>query len=145
MINVIVIDCSAGPSVRDSFLGAAPGISVLSETSTQENGLSLIETQKPDILLLGISTFKNDTRCFLQDLAEISPTTKVILLVDQLDPELLLACLEAGARGYIQRSHLAGLLVKAIRLVDQGEAWVSREMVGRILDRLVERQSSISA
>jgi DNA-binding NarL/FixJ family response regulator len=65
-----------------------------------------------------------------------SPQTKVILLVGRTTDAQILGAISHGARGYLAPKLLRRFLVKAIRAVHAGETWVSRAMVGKIIDQL---------
>jgi DNA-binding NarL/FixJ family response regulator len=49
----------------------------------------------------------------------------------------LLDAVSHGAHGYLNRRQLRAFLPKAVRKVDQGEPWVPRKMVPRIIESLM--------
>jgi DNA-binding NarL/FixJ family response regulator len=70
-----------------------------------------------------------------------SPGTKVIVLTGQTSRMALLEILSHGADGYLNRRLLRAFLPKAIHKVDQGEPWVSRKMLPRIIENLLRLAS----
>jgi DNA-binding NarL/FixJ family response regulator len=67
-----------------------------------------------------------------------SPNTKVIVLTGQSSGAALLDALSHGARGYLTRRRLRAFLPKAVRKVAEGEAWVPRKVLPRIIERLAQ-------
>ena len=66
------------------------------------------------------------------------PETIVVLLPAHASQEdQVLRALLRGARAYLTHETLHQQLCKALNGVTEGEAWVPRKMLGRILDKLV--------
>ena len=103
------------------------------------NGLEVITSVaklKPHILLLNFNLLKRKRIPFLQTLRLSSPKTKVILLTRRARETTLLKALSYGIRGYLRESLLTTFLPKMVHVVNNGEAWVPRKMVSKILDHL---------
>ena len=103
------------------------------------NGLEVITSVaklKPHILLLNFNLLKRKRIPFLQTLRLSSPKTKVILLTRRARETTLLKALSYGIRGYLRESLLTTFLPKMVHVVNNGEAWVPRKMVPKILDHL---------
>jgi DNA-binding NarL/FixJ family response regulator len=76
------------------------------------------------------------------------PLTRVVLLVEEMDEDEVLSCLSSGAKGYLEQHAFDKHLLKAIACVSQGEAWVERHMVAKLLDRLTwlnQREPSVGS
>jgi len=103
------------------------------------NGLEVIigvAKLKPHILLLNFNLLKRKGIPLLQTLRLRSPKTKVILLIRRAREATLLKALSYGVRGYLRESLLTTFLPKMVHDVNNGEAWVPRKMVSKILDHL---------
>jgi DNA-binding NarL/FixJ family response regulator len=103
------------------------------------NGLEVITSVaklKPHILLLNFNLLKRKRIPLLQTLRLSSPKTKVILLIRRARETTLLKALSYGIRGYLRESLLTTFLPKMVYVVNDGEAWVPRKMVSKILDYL---------
>ena len=104
------------------------------------NGLEVITgvgKLKPHILLLNFNLLKRKGIPLLQTLRLSSPKTKVILLIRRAREATLLRALSYGVRGYLRESLLTTFLPKMVHVVNNGEAWVPRKMVSKILDHLI--------
>ena len=121
-----------------SLLPPAGGIGVVAEVDVGEAVLAAVARLRPQMLLLDLQRPRLDALAALPQIRLQSPRTRVILLTSRRTPAaLLLEGLRRGARGYLDRAALRPFLLKAVRAVDAGEAWVPRQMVSRILDQLV--------
>ncbi len=94
----------------------------------------------PRVLLLdGVLCLREGTK-LIRTFRRQSPQTRILVVTrSALDPLDLLA---QGARGYLRPLDLAAFLAKAVRALHEGEAWVPRRMVSRVLERLARRSSS---
>ncbi|MCG2634229.1 MAG: response regulator [Gammaproteobacteria bacterium] len=96
--------------------------------------LGLLNALQPDVLLLDLALAKGQGVSFLPLMRAKSPSSRVLLVVDGDSDEAIMAALADGAIGYLDRDALDTHIVKAVRVVNAGEAWVPRQMVARILE-----------
>jgi DNA-binding NarL/FixJ family response regulator len=66
-----------------------------------------------------------------------SPETKVIVIASHSSQAALMEAFSHGAHGYLSRRLLRALLPKAVHKVDEGESWVPRKMLPRIIETLM--------
>ena len=103
------------------------------------NGLEVITSVtklKPRILLLNLNLLKKKGTPLLQTLRLKSPRTQVILLTSRSPETTILEVLSYGVRGYLRDGLIPTFLPKMVRAVNNGEPWVPRKMVSKIIDRL---------
>jgi DNA-binding NarL/FixJ family response regulator len=74
-----------------------------------------------------------------------SPDTRVIVLTGQSSVAALLEALSNGAFGYLNRRRLRAFLPKAVRKVAEGEAWVPRSVLPKLIERLSQLAAPASA
>ena len=99
-------------------------------------GLKIAESQKPAIILLDYEIEQENTDIYIKTLLIESPETKVILLGKKLSDQIVLSCLISGSFGYLDWNDAEAFLDKAIQFVELGEAWVSRRLVGLLLEKI---------
>ena len=97
--------------------------------------LNYSEKIKPAVILLNYQLRGNSTPEYIGLLTQASPSSKVIVTGSLTDSQII-DCLMAGAQGYLENHRLNDFADKAIAAVHIGEAWVSRQMVGKLLNRL---------
>ncbi len=82
-----------------------------------------------DLDLMGLNLVK------LLDLLKKNKDTKVILIVaDNYDEDMLLSAIRHGVRGYISQNIDSNQLTKAIKVVSNGELWVERKVIAKVLE-----------
>lgn len=99
-------------------------------------GLKMAENEKPDIIFLDYEIEQENTDLYIKTLLIESPDSKVILLGKNLSDQTVLNCLIDGCFGYIDWENVDNCLDKAIQFVGVGEAWVSRRLVGLLLEKI---------
>ena len=101
-------------------------------------GLNSAIALKPSVILLDYHLRKQETPEYISLLVKGCLTSKIVLIADQLEEFDLMDCLIAGAHGYASIEMLDRQFNKLIAAIMAGEAWISRRMVGKVLDRLRE-------
>lgn len=66
--------------------------------------LATVEKTKPQIALLDYNLDQTTSREIVSDFANISPSTKIVMLSGQLDPEVAIELFEAGIADYIVKN-----------------------------------------
>lgn len=139
-INVVVIDQSR-PGVPDctALLGEDQGIHIAARSSQVDDTGTLCASYHPDVLLVSTYCLRNANTEWLSDVQHQCAATRVILVDDGLTDDALVDCLRTGVRGWVETSD-APLVGKAVHAVHMGEAWVSRKLARRLVDRLIDHE-----
>jgi len=101
--------------------------------------LNAAKKKQPSVILLNFSIRQAETYDYINLLLKASADSKVIVVANKLSDDEILACLVAGAKGYQGLSQLNHYVVKMVKVVDAGEVWITRRMVAKLLDVLVEQ------
>jgi DNA-binding NarL/FixJ family response regulator len=121
-----------------SMLSQQPDIVVVGAAASGKKAIEQIKDLCPDVALIDIGMPDKDgievTRALHQDLPEV----KVIILgmVDLTDE--IMACIEAGAAGYVLKEASFNHLVETIRSGHRGESFCSPEMTASLFSRIAE-------
>jgi DNA-binding NarL/FixJ family response regulator len=78
-----------------------------------------VKKLKPDVVILDISMPDLDGLQATRQIKAATPSTEILILTMHESNQMVRRVLEAGARGYVLKSDLAGHLVKAVRSVSQ--------------------------
>jgi DNA-binding NarL/FixJ family response regulator len=92
------------------------------------------ESRVPDILL--VDAQMRDALGACASLKRTGDRPRTILLATEADGRLALSALESGARGILGRDAGSAELLKAIRVVHQGQIWAGGDIVARGLEEL---------
>jgi DNA-binding NarL/FixJ family response regulator len=122
------------------LLAPEPGIRVVAEAATTAETLGSARFA-PNILLLDSRLAMGPGLALLPILRRSSPDTKVIVLTGQSSVAALIEAISHGAVGYLNRRRLRAFLPKAVRKVADGEAWVPRNVLPKIIERLAQLAS----
>ena len=113
---------------------------------TAPNGSKTVEQIKdlqPEVALIDIGMPDKDGLEVTQILHENFPQVKVIILglIDLTDE--IMACIEAGATGYVLKESSFEHLVETIRSVHRNEAFCSPRMAASLFSRIAELTSEV--
>lgn len=101
-------------------------------------GLNLAE-QNPALILLNYAVRGELTPDYIRLLINASPLGNNLVVVGQnASEDDIFRCLLAGAKGYQEIPTLPRYMGKMIHVIEQGEAWISRKMVAKLLDAIRE-------
>lgn len=90
----------------------------------------------PDIILVDYHISNQDAADLISFLFKKSPASKIIVFGSKLTQTEILNCLLAGANGYLDQTTIEQHINKAIRVVLDGEIWITRKMTTLLLERL---------
>ncbi len=103
-----------------------------------ENIVAKISRLRPRILFIHLDPSNDANFSLLEALHRQYPETFVVLLTDKsIREEQILQALANGARGYLSHEADPFHFLKAVRVVDRGEIWVTRQMLGKIMDKVL--------
>ncbi len=101
-----------------------------------ENGLNLenrFAKEEPDVLLMDISMPKRDGFETARSVKKSFPKVKVIFLTMHKSEEMLTEAFHSGGSGYVLKENAFEELAEAIRQVNRGGIYVSRELTPMML------------
>lgn len=103
-----------------------------------ENIIAKISRLRPRILFINLDPSDDANFTLLEALHRQCPETFVVLLTDKsIQEEQILRALANGARGYLNHEADPFYFLKAVRVIDRGEIWVTRKMLGKIMDKVL--------
>lgn len=113
------------------------GVVVLGEATATPRLGALIARHRPAVAVVNAALGRSDEAGFALALAAWSRTrTRVVLVSDTLDEDLLGRALQAGTGGFVHRESLSREIVPAIRDVARGLTFVSSAMITQLRDRI---------
>ena len=134
MISVLIADDQ--PVVRQglrTFLELHDDIEVVGEAQDGEQALERIAALEPDVVLMDLVMPVLDGVGAIERLRELGSPARVIVLTSFLDEDKVLPAVRAGAAGYLLKDAEPAELVRAIRIVDGGEALLHPAVAARVL------------
>ncbi|GAB3619455.1 response regulator transcription factor [Glutamicibacter endophyticus] len=147
MIRILLVDDH--PIVRTglrSLFENYPDLQVVGDLSSGEEALDFARTQRIDVVLcdlrLGAGMNGAQTTRALTSLPH--PPRVLILTTFDKDAEIL-ACIEAGAAGYLLKDVAAETIVSSIRQANAGQMVLAPEMTQRVLAGMRQPKIELTA
>ena len=142
MIRILLADDQT--LIRAGFralLDAEPDMEVVAEAGTGREAVRLAARDKPDVILMDIRMPDDDgltaTRRILAD-PSLSGTRIIILTTFELD-EYIAEAVRAGAAGFLVKDTEPAELIRAVRVVHDGDALLSPSVTRRIMAQLASQ------
>lgn len=110
-------------------------------SANEIQALNSVEQLQPGLVFLNYAVCGEKTPEYIRELLNAAPATSVLVIAERLSEENQLQCLMSGAKGFQLLEHLPQYQLRLVAAISNGEAWVSRIMVAKLLDRL--RQLSL--
>lgn len=112
------------------------GIEKVETANSVEDGLELVKTFKPDLIVSDISVPKEGGIVFAKKVKSQFPEIKLIFLSMHEEPYLVKEALSTGAEGYVLKKAAHEELLKAIREVWEGGMFFSAEIQKILIRRM---------
>ncbi len=126
-------------------LAADGTFEVVAVAATVERGVAMAGAYKPAVAIVDFALPDGDGATATRRILAESPATKVVILTGRTDDKALIAAIEAGSSGFVTKDNAVAELVKAIRSVLDGEAYITPRMLSALLPRLGKRTQSIGS
>jgi CheY-like chemotaxis protein len=124
--TILLVDDNAPWRSRvRSILSGQLGLQVIDEASDGLGAIRKAAELKPDLILLNIGLPTVHGLEAAKWISEAAPTTKILFLTQDNQPDLVRAALSNGARGYVLKSDAINELLPAIEAVLAGRRFVS--------------------
>ncbi len=94
----------------------------------------------PEVLIMDVTMPKLDGLEATRRILRESPATKILILTMHESDQMVRRVLEAGARGYVLKSDLAGQLVRAVREVSAGRLFLTPKVSDMVLRAFLGRE-----
>ena len=118
-----------------ALLNSEQEMEVVGEAADSEQTLRLAEELQPDVVLMDLNMPKGGGIYATQQLKELLPEAKVLILTVHEDDSLLREAIQCGAAGYILKRAVESELINAIQAVARGELYIHPAMTRALLDQ----------
>jgi two-component system response regulator NreC len=122
-----------------ALLDEADEITVIAEASDGREAISKVEERNPDVILMDISMPTLSGLEATRQICEQTPEAKILILTVHSSAEYILQALRAGASGYLLKQAAPTDLIRAIKAVHRGEAFLSPTISRSVIQDYVEK------
>lgn len=120
-------------------LSAETDLTVVGTAPTLAKARAMIVSEAPDVVLLDHRLPDGLGVDSINDLKELRPAAKIVVLTAAAEDSMLVTATEAGCAGFILKTSPLDELVAAVRTAAAGEIMVSSDLLARLLNRLHHR------
>ncbi len=136
--KILVVDDH--PIVRQGLaqlIDEEPDLDVYAQAEEAHEAMSIIKQRRPDLVIVDISLKETSGLELIKDIKAAYPNLPVLAL--SMHDESLYAerSLRAGARGYVMKTEATVKVVDAIRKILSGRIYVSDNIAGKMMSKIV--------
>jgi len=113
-----------------------PDMQVVGEATDGREAVDLIRKEKPDVVLMDIRMPNLDG---IAATRQVSDTTRVVILTTFELDEYVFDALAAGASGFLLKAAPPEDLIRAIRVVAQGDALLTPSVTRKLIEEFAKR------
>jgi DNA-binding NarL/FixJ family response regulator len=117
--------------------GESQRMQVIGTARNAQEANAHIQNSIPDVVLLDLD-LDGDSGLDLLPTLLANPATRVLVLTGERQQTVLDQAVQKGARGILRKDASAEQVLKAIEKIHQGEIWLDRSTLGRVLTELME-------
>ena len=138
---VVVDDHSLFRRGLISLLEDMPEFQVVGQANNGEEALQVIESTRPDIVLLDVNMPKMDGIATVHALRSRHQSVKILMLTISKNDEDLLGAIRAGADGYLIKSTEPDDLRKSLLRLAEGQGVLSPEITAPVMRALAHPEN----
>jgi DNA-binding NarL/FixJ family response regulator len=136
-IQVLLIDDHRMFSdALELLLRGEEALTMIGAAGDAEEALDMCRSRCPDVVLMDIDLPGMDGIQATRRVKKLCPQAQVVIITALQQPDLISSAIEAGACGYVPKTHAADELVSVIKRAAEGDMILPSGEIGAILERL---------
>jgi two-component system, NarL family, nitrate/nitrite response regulator NarL len=112
---------------------------VVARCSTADEAFSAVRGLHPDLVLVDATLGLQGSPCLVAQILDAQPGSKVLVLGDERDVDLLLVAIRAGAAGVVGKTRGAATVLRVAGAVLAGEGAIPRAMLLELARRMAAK------
>ncbi|WP_170006662.1 response regulator [Bacillus fonticola] len=116
---------------------------IVGEASSGEDAVKLVEAVHPDVVLMDLIMEGMNGIQATEEILNLLPAVKVIILTSFYDDNNVFPALEAGAFSYLLKTAKAEEVIDAIRKASKNESIVEPKVAAKLLSRVRKQQPQL--
>jgi len=126
---LLVDDHTAYREFIKSLLCATSGLRVVGEADDGLDAVAKAQELSPDVVLMDVGLPQLNGFEAARRILETVPSSRIIFLTQENDPEAVTAALKSGAWGYVVKQGVPGDLLDALAAIGQDKRFVSKGLL----------------
>ncbi len=124
-----------------ALLNMEPDFEVVGEASDGREAVTLVQTLKPDVIVMDISMPVMDGMQAAAEMQRLGLPARIVMLTVHAEEDYLFQTLRLGASGYVLKSSADTELMEAIRMAHRGEVFLYPSAVKKLLGEYLRSSS----
>ncbi len=126
--------------IQDSLRRGRSRIRVIGSTIEAAHALSLLKESEPDVAIVSarLVTGPIDGFGLVRNIRGLGLRTRIVVLLDSRDRELVVDAFRFGAHGVVFRDEPVKIIAKCLRAVHDGQIWAGSLYLGYAMDALTK-------
>ena len=120
------------------MLAAEPRFKVVGEASTAAEARRRIHALRPDVAVLDVQLPDGNGIDVCRDVRSELPDTYCVIFTSYDDQDAVLACLLAGASGYLLKEIGRTDIIEAIDQISRGRSLINPQLMDRMIDKVLK-------
>lgn len=136
-IRVVLADDH--PVVRDglaAMINQQPDMAVVAEAGDGDEAIAHYIAHQPDVMVLDLRMPRRDGVAVVQQVLELDPKARVLIMTTYDGDEDIFRCLSQGAKGYLLKDAPRQEILSAIRAVSEDRPYTSSLVAAKALQRM---------
>lgn len=139
MIKILITDDHY--LIREGFkkaISKEPDLQVVGEAGDASETIDFLKKNACDVLVLDISMPGKSGLELIKDIENLFPKIKILIMSIHPEERYGIRVLKSSASGYISKDSSSEELIRAIRMINKGKSYTSKEMSEKIIASLGE-------
>lgn len=121
------------------LLSVDPAIEVVGEAATGREAVALARRLTPDVVLMDVRMPDLDGIAATQELTQVAPAVRVLILTTFEQDDYVFGALRAGASGFLLKRTRPEELIAGVHTVAAGAALLSPSVTRRVIERMAQQ------
>ena len=143
-VTVILVDDEALIRRALSQVLITSGLDLVGQADSAQDAVELVVDLRPDVVLMDLQLRGSEGVEAIEQIAQLAPASRTLVLT-RAEHNQVVEAIVAGASGYILKTAPPDVIVDAVRATAAGEAVLSSEIAGKLLERIRERDIPVTA
>ncbi len=120
------------------------GLDLIGEAANTRDAIEVVVDLRPDVVLMDIRLPDSPGLHAIQRLSLLAPASRILILT-RSEENRVVEAIVAGASGYILKTAPPKAIIAAVKATAAGEAVLSPQIAGKLLQRIRERDIPITS
>jgi DNA-binding NarL/FixJ family response regulator len=120
------------------------GIELVGEAASTKDAIPVVVDLRPDVVLMDVKLPDSPGVHAIQRLSLLAPASRILILT-RSEENRVVEAIVAGASGYILKTAPPKAIIAAVKATAAGEAVLSPQIAGKLLQRIRERDIPITS